>query len=145
MSAVSCKRALHDLAAHPGPIALPAAAQVIVYAPNATELVFDECPHLESVMVWSEQITELKFPGCCRIKQLQLRCEKLDHVDHPPLIEPPPQARPEHPPLCDMIMGRYTSALDEQVQQTDAMLKLSCDPASVPAVYRGIGALQASQ
>ena len=123
---------------------LTVAVQVIVYAPNATELVFDECPNLESVKIWSEQITELKFPGCCRIKQLQLRCEKLDRVDHPPLIEAPRQKRPEHPPLCDLIMDRYTSPLDEQVMQTEAMLKLTCDPSSVPSVYRGIGAVQVS-
>jgi hypothetical protein len=119
--------------------------QVIIYAPNAASLIFDNCPKLEDVMIWSEQVTRLAFPGCHKIKSLQYRCEKVESVEHPPLVEPPRPQRPEHVPLSEMVQKKYTGHLEQQIKQVSDMLKLSCNPSSIPAVYRGNGAVQMCQ
>jgi hypothetical protein len=119
--------------------------QAIIYAPNAASLVFDNCPKLQDVMIWSEQVTRLAFPGCNKIKSLQYRCEKVESIEHPPLVEPPRRHRPEHPPLSEMVQRKYTGYLDDQIKQAKAMLKLSCNPSPIPTVYRGLGAVQMCQ
>jgi hypothetical protein len=114
--------------------------QAIIYAPNSLKLVFDNCPKLETVIIWSEQVTSLVFDGCTGIKKLQYRCEKVEKVDHPPLVPPEKAIRPAHPPLRDLVSETYKEALHEQSKRKDTMLRLDCNPTRAPEVFRAIAA-----
>jgi hypothetical protein len=116
--------------------------QVIVCAPNVGTLLFDDCSALESVQIWSDQLASLKFPGCTNLAHLDIRCDKLraSAVEHPPLRIAGPQPKPEHPPLRELVTGKLKQAEAAEKARKEANLRLECNPARVPEVYRSLGA-----
>lgn len=110
--------------------------QVIIYAPNASSVILDNCSMLGHALIWSNQLTALKFPGCDEVKRLDLRCPQLATHDHERFLQHKDQPRPEHPPLRDLAAQQIAAAAAGGAAQHDAHLKLQCTPAGVPEVYR---------
>ena len=116
--------------------------QVIIYAPNTTQLTFDNCTALMSVQIWSDQLASLKLPGCTSLTTLDVRCDKLaaSAIEHPPLCPAGKLQKPEHPPLRDLVSGKLKAAENLESARKEANLRLECNPGRVPEVYRGVGA-----
>jgi hypothetical protein len=118
-----------------------AALQAIVYAPNATSLVFDNCPALESVLIWSEQLASLKLPGCPALRSVDARCPRVAVVERPPLVrDDAARARPQHARIREIVTEKHRAALAVERARRDTNVRLGSHPARVPEVFRSVGA-----
>lgn len=111
--------------------------QAIIHAPNSLKLDLKNCPQLKSIHVWSDQLTQLSFDGCTGIESLVCRCDKLNDVSHPPLVEVVDRSqRPNHKPIQDIVLDAKAQLTLQEAAKNEAMVNTDANPSFIPAVYR---------
>lgn len=74
--------------------------------------------------------------GCTNIHHLKLHCPALEKPIIPPLIPPPPLAKPTHPALSGMLKENLKEAAIQTAATKEAEAKVMKSDSMIPIVFR---------